>query len=210
MAFKVDFPDQPFGDFDSFFEWYLIQIENNMPVPMSEVNASQTPSSYARMLPELSADQYEGAFNKIRETIALPKNVFLLYDGESETIYSYWDREKEVYRIAMNNTFYLCIAYPPVLKAGMTHEMGHIFNGDCLNTIECHGYCSNICADVRINGPIGDELCDQLASVLNFRKTEMPFVPKRWYPKYGLPVNEQGWPFAFSAFGSFGGMPSPC
>ena len=37
---QVDFPENPFEDFDTFFSWYLDTIEKNMPVPMSEVNAS--------------------------------------------------------------------------------------------------------------------------------------------------------------------------
>ena len=189
MALDVQFPENPFEDFDTFFKWYLDTIERNMPVPMIEVNASNNPASYSKKLPELSEEQYTFAYKQIREITNIPSDVYLMYDASCDTIYSYWDSKKEVYRIAINTNFFLTLAFPKIMKAGITHELGHIFNGDCINADPCHSFCGNICADVRINASLGDDVCDMLASVLNYRKSELPFVPSRFYPKYDLPVN---------------------
>ena len=91
---EVDFPENPFEDFDTFFSWYLDTIEKNMPVPMSEINASNSPASYTKRLPELSEEQEKLAYEKIRLQVNLPDDVFLMYDPSCDTIYSYWDTEK--------------------------------------------------------------------------------------------------------------------
>ena len=195
MALDVLFPENPFEDFDTFFAWYLDTIERNMPVPMSKVHTSTNPASYSQKLPSLSKDQYQLAYTKIRELVKLPSDVYLMYDASCDTIYSYWDSKKQVYRIAINTNFYLTLAYPKIMKAGITHELGHVFNGDCIHADPCHSFCGNICADVRINASLGDEVCDMLSSVLNYRLSKMQYVPSRFYPKYKLPVNEAGWAY---------------
>ena len=195
MALDVQFPDNPFEDFDTFFDWYRQTIERNMPVPMSEIDGSKNPSDYARMLPSLSDEQEKFFYKEIRKIVNLPDDVFLMYDPSSETIFVYWDTQKNVFRIGVNTSFFLTLAFPQITKTGMSHELAHIFNGDCFNVDPCHQYCGNICMDVRINATLGDEACDMLASVFNFRVSTLPFVPSRWYPRYNLPVNDAGWPF---------------
>ena len=112
MAFDVQFPDNPFEDFDTFFDWYRQTIERNMPVPMSVVDGSSEPSKYARMLPSLSEEQEKFLYDEIRGIVNLPDDVFLMYDRSCETIYSYWDTQKNVYRIAVNTPFFLTLAFP--------------------------------------------------------------------------------------------------
>ena len=59
MALDVKFPESPFEDFDTFFTWYLDTVERNMPVPMSEIHASNDPSSYStRLIFKVALDLY--------------------------------------------------------------------------------------------------------------------------------------------------------
>jgi hypothetical protein len=194
--FKVDWPKNPYEDYDEFYEWFITTIKNNLQVPVSKFEASKRPSSFAKYLPKFSDKDRKYVYSKIREHIALPSDVFLRYNANYHTIYSYWDKRKGVYRISINTPVGLSVAHLPILKTGISHELGHIFNGDCLNADPCHKGCANVCADVRINAAFGDEASDRLYSVIQMRKTaKCPFVPSRWYPKYNLPVNDAGWPF---------------
>jgi len=195
MALDVNMPEKPFENFDEFHAWYLGEIDKNLPVSIQEVLNSGSPSSYSAMLPHWSEEQEAEIYAYVEKMVSFPDDVYLEYAPDSHTIYSRWDTEDGVYRIALNTPMYFFMAYPPILKAGMVHEFGHIFNGDCLNHIPCHGQCSNICCDVRINAGIEERTLDELYSAIFYVKGECPFTPSRWYPKYALPVNEAGWPF---------------
>lgn len=196
MAFDTTIPSAPFTDFAEFQKWYFEELERNMPVPMEKVINSSNPSFYTRMLPHWSEEQIDMVFEYVENLVSFPEGVFLQYDPDMYTIYSKWDDEDGVFRISLTTNFILFLAYPPIVEIGIAHEFGHIFNGDCLNSHECHNDCANTCQDVRINAGLDRKLMDEFyASIFYQPDGECPFVPERFYPTVGLEVNEAGWSY---------------
>jgi hypothetical protein len=193
MSCKVHWPNVPFSSYDAFYDWFRKTMADNLSTPLSVIDKSARPSSYLKETPKFDKEQLKFIYDEIKKIVKLPPDVYLMYSAHFNTIFSRWNTTKKCFQISVNNPVALAITYPPIMKTAMTHELGHILNGDCINPIPCHSSCANVCADVRINAAMTEEALDQLYSVIQLRKSaKCPFTPSRWYPKYGLPVNEAG------------------
>jgi hypothetical protein len=134
-------------------------------------------------------------FARIREIIKIPDNFYLVYNSKIETYASAYNPDKRRLEIICPTYAYYHLRFPPIIKAAMQHEMGHLLNKDYAVNTKGHNGCANQCMDIRINHHIDREwLRDLLDAVYNF-KTKKHFsmlVPEDTLANYGLKPKKHG------------------
>ena len=197
MALIVNFRDEPFEEFDDFHDWLMEQMELN-GISRERIQKSAEPSALTARLPRLSKEQVDDMWDFARSLVATPKGIYYEYDPYAKTISSIYLRSRDAFYITFTTNFYFFKMFPAIARAGIEHEFGHIFNGDCTRDHGEHRKCAGInkVADVRINAAIDRIEIDQLYRALFYQKDGYcPYVPDRYYPRIGLPVNPDGWSF---------------
>lgn len=174
---------------DSFFEWYLSKIKEFVPSLEGYV-LSNRQKSIVKRIPKLSKDEQKILFKTIRKISPIPSNVFLVYDHSSQTWASRYNTRLSRLEIIVPVYGFYMLRYPPVVRAAVQHEMGHILNRDFLVQIEGHGSCTNIAMDCRINAHINrEDLKDLYDATYWFRvKRGKMIVPEEYYRDIGLPL----------------------
>ena len=190
---KVNFPKNHFVNLEDFTKWYDVEARKNLT---GKIAQKKTMYGITKKLPRWDESQKQYCFKWCRENMAFPEKVILAYAYNSETFYSYYDTSKSKYVIALPTVFIFFTAYPPIAKAALQHEFGHILNGDCIRYLEPkYRAVSNIVYDVAINASINKTDIDDLYLVLIGSKIGCPYVPNVQYPKWNLPVNNKGWSY---------------
>ena len=213
MALIVNFRDEPFEEFDDFHDWLMEQMELN-GISRERIEKSADPSALTKRLPRLSREQVEDMWAFVEDLVTMPKGIYLKYSPKAETIASRYSTSKDCFFIKLTTNFYFFKMFPDIARAGIEHEFGHIFNGDCTRDHGEHRNCSGInkVADVRINAAIDRVEIDRLYRALFYQKDGYcPYVPDRYYSRIGLPVNPDGWSFdiAHNAYHENGVQPDP-
>ena len=136
---------------DKFFDWFLGKIEKYSPnyrelVINSAAAARQGVDNHGiivQSLPTLSDSQMKEMFSSIRDIINIPDNFYLIYDSRIKTYASQLNTQKKRLEIVCPTYAYYHLRYPPVIKAAMQHEMGHLLNQDYAVNTKGHSDCSN-------------------------------------------------------------------
>jgi hypothetical protein len=190
----IDLKDrEPFKTSDEFFDWYVPVIKSFVPALKAYVLAGRH-NSIVKRIPKLSAEQRDYMFAKIREISPVPSNVFLVYSPSMQTWACTFNRQKKRLELIVPTYAYYQLMYPPIIIAGVQHEMGHILNKDLMVQLSGYANSVNICMDCRINSQINEDyLMDLYDGVYYFRmKSFTPIIPKFFYPQIGLPYIEGG------------------
>jgi len=180
-------------DSDEFFDWFLGEIEAHSPDYKNHV-MSHSQQKISNSLPNLSKEQMDYTFKKIREIITIPSNVYLVYDSKIQTYASRYNAQKKRLEIIIPTYGYYHTRFAPVIKAAIQHEMGHILNRDYKVQVKGHSSCLNQCMDIRINQNIDREwLRDLFDAVYYFRvKKFTMLVPEETLPNWGLRLKKHG------------------
>lgn len=178
-----------FENFDDFFNWYVAVIGSIVP-NYKEMNYKNILDAIPRLTPSEVAEM-----NKIIvEYQELPKGIVLICDDSAHTFYSTFSGG--VYKIAYPSIFRYWLRYPPIMKAAIQHEFGHIMYKDCLlQTNDGHGDCNNICMDIRINQNINNlELQRMYRCLFSFKNEfyEGECTPESFFPKIGIQIALKG------------------
>tara|TARA_R110002020_G_scaffold44348_10_gene128024 strand:- start:126 stop:956 length:831 start_codon:yes stop_codon:yes gene_type:complete len=188
---------EDFNNTEDFFNWYVPKIEEFVPNLKAYV-LSDRHADIARQIPKISKEYVQFMFNRIREIINVPDNVKLVYDSGMYTWASTYNTMRKRLEIIVPPYAQYQIYYPPIIKAAIQHEMGHIINRDY--TVATKGKDSNavnICMDCRINANINrDWLSDLTNATYKFLyKKGFDIVPEHFYPQIGMPYNGKvhGW-----------------
>jgi len=178
---------------DEFFDWFIADIRKYVP-NLTELVASNSQAEIVSNLPMLTSDKVDYTFSKIREIINIPNNVFLVYEPSIHTYASRYNTEKRRLEIIVPTYAYSHLRYPPVIKAAIQHEMGHILNRDYKFDSKSHISCANRCMDIRINHHIDRQwLKDLFDAVYYFRCQDfVMLVPEEILPSYGLKLKKHG------------------
>ena len=187
---------------DEFFDWFLGEIESFAPNYKELVaNASEASRQgvdnhaiIVQSLPTLSSEQMSEMFSSIREIVKIPDNFFLVYDSKINTYASRYNTSKKRLEIICPTYAYYHLRYPPVIKAAMQHEMGHLLNRDYAVNTKGHSGCANQCMDIRINHHIDrDWLRDLFDAVYYFKVSKFTMlVPEETLENYGLRLKKYG------------------
>lgn len=187
---------------DEFFDWFLSEIETYSPnYKELVINASSAASQgidnnaiIVQSLPKLTNEQVAEMFIEIREIINIPDNFYLVYNSKINTYASRYNTEKKRLEIICPTYAWYHLRYPPVIKAAMQHEMGHLLNRDYAVNTKGHNGCANQCMDIRINHHIDREwLRDLFDAVYYFRaSTFKMLVPEETLENYGLRLKKYG------------------
>lgn len=189
----IAFPKKPFDDYLEFVFWFDAETRKNLE---GKTRDKKTMSNISKKLPRWSESEKKKCFDWCREHIPFPTKVILSYAYNSETFYCYYDSQRNVYVIALPTVFIFLTAYPPIAKAAIKHEFGHIFNGDCIRYIDPkYRSISNVVYDVAINASINRIDIDNLYATLFGSLSGCPTVPDVQYPKWKLPPNSKGWSY---------------
>lgn len=187
----ISFPKKPFDEYNEFVNWFNIEARKNLE---GKAREKKTMSNITKKLPRWSDTEKKICFDWCRDQVPFPKKVVLSYAYNSETFYSYYDAKRGVYVIALPSVFIFFIAYPPIAKAAIKHEFGHIFNGDCIRYLEPkYRSVANKVYDTAINANINRVDMNNLYKVLIGSNSGCPYVPEIQYPKWKLPENNKGW-----------------
>lgn len=190
---EISFPEKPFEDYMQFVAWFDTEARKNL---QGKAREKKTMSYISKKLPRWSESEKKMCFDWCREQVPFPTKVILAYAYNSETFYSYYDSQRGVYVIALPTVFIFLTAYPPIAKAAIKHEFGHIFNGDCIRYLEPkYRGVANVVYDVAINASINRSDLDNLYGTLFGYLTGCPTVPDVQYPKWKLPENSRGWSY---------------
>ena len=178
---------------DKFFDWFLGKIESYSP-NYRELVANDRQEEIVKSLPALNNSQMTEMFSAIRDIIKLPPNFYLVYDSGINTYASRLNTKKRRLEIICPTYAYYHCSYPPVIKAAMQHEMGHLLNKDYAVNTKGHTDCSNQCMDIRINHHIDREwLRDLFDAVYYFKTGTFPMlVPEEMVENYGMPLKKHG------------------
>lgn len=182
-----------FKDSESFFDWFLPEIERYSP-NYKELVSNGLHSQIVQSLPKLNDEQVSDMFITIKNYIKIPKNFFLVYNSKIETYASRYNVDKKRLEIICPTYAYYHLRYPPVIKAAMQHEMGHLLNRDYAVDTRGHNGCANQCMDIRINHHIDrDWLRDLFNAVYYFKTSEFTMlVPEETLENYGLRLKKYG------------------
>lgn len=180
-----------FDTADKFFAWYIPLLEEFVPALRTYVLAGRHKAIIKR-IPKLEPKQRDYMFKKIRDITPVPDNVFFVYSPDLKTWASTYNKKKKRLEILIPTYGYYMLKYPPLIKAAIQHEMGHILNRDFLVQLKGHSQCVNISMDCRINAQIDrQELRDLYDATYYFRmKSYKSIVPEEFYPDVGLPIIE--------------------
>lgn len=178
-----------FENFDDFFNWYVAVIGSIVP------NYKQMQhKSILDAIPRLTPSEVLEMNKIIVEYQELPKGIILICDDSAHTFYSTFSGG--VYKIAYPSIFRYWLRYPPIMKAAIQHEFGHIMYKDCLlQSNESHGDCNNICMDIRINQNINNLELQQMYRCLFTFKNEFykgEYTPESMFPKIGIQLALKG------------------
>lgn len=187
---------------DKFFDWFLAEIETHSPnykelITTSEAAAQRGVDNHAvivQSLPTLTDDQISEMFIEIRDIIKIPENFYLVYNSKINTYASRYNTDKKRLEIICPTYAHYHLRYPPVIKAAMQHEMGHLLNRDYAVNTKGHNACSNQCMDIRINHHIDRGwLKDLFDAVYYFKVSEFKMlVPEETLENYGLRLKKHG------------------
>lgn len=193
---------QEFQTSEEFFGWFLPILEKHSPnyrelvldAQAASLRGENNHAKIVRSLPNLTKEQASYMFDKIREIIKIPPNFFLVYDNKIETYASRYNPRKKRLEIICPTYAYYHLRYPPVIKAAMQHEMGHLLNRDYAVDVKGHVGCSNQCMDIRINHFINKEwLKDLFDAVYYFKVTKfVMLIPEETLENYGLRLKKHG------------------
>ena len=185
---------ETFTNSDDFFDWYLKKIKSFVPNLDSLVEMEKH-QQIIDEIPKLTPKQVKYTIEKIREIAPIADGVEIRYNPEAPTWYSTIDNKK--YIIGIPVYAYYMTRYPPVITAGVEHELGHILNGDLERKGGMHHKCLNITQDCRINDHINRNSLKDLYNSTYWFKTFSPEqeddnlnVPEFFYPKIGLPYRK--------------------
>ena len=191
-----------YQDSDSFFEWFLGEIEKYVPnykelvitAPEASRQGISNHSKIVQALPTLDSVQITDMFAEIRNIISIPEDFYLVYDKNIETYASRYNTTKRRLEIICPTYAHYHLRYPPVIKAAMQHEMGHLLNKDYAVNTKGHTTCANQCMDIRINHHIDrDYLRDLFDGVYYFRAKKFTMlVPEETLEEYGLYPKKYG------------------
>lgn len=195
-----------FTSSDDFFDWYLPKIKSFVP-DLDVLAPRYEHSKIIQKIPQLTQKQIEYTKKKIREIAPIIDGVKLRYDSTATTWYSTINKSIE-YVIGFPVYAFYMLKYPPVIRAAVEHELGHILNGDLEIQDYSHHQCLNITQDCRINDHIGSfgnrEPLKDLYNSTYWFKTKTPEkedddlnVPEFYYPKVGLPYNKDAAGFSY-------------
>lgn len=221
--------------FDDFWKYYIGEIEKQVPKDLwnsfveiqTETKKSKnkkpekwTPQeTHAHIIQNQIVKQIHNSLKKltdiqvgelnyfIRTIVKFPKKIALVYTPQIDTYASWYNEPKKQFEILYPTITLFVKKFPESLKAGIMHELGHIFNGDSLvkkNVL--HSQCTNIAMDARINMHLDYQMLDYLSRCLQFINEPSYFVkPEEWYPSIGLPVTPGGysWDFAHEQYHFF-------
>lgn len=186
---------EDFTDKQEFFKWYFAEVKKYVP-NYKALAKSNNSKVIAEKLPHLGSDYRDFMFRRVREIINFPDNITLVFKSNFHTWASTANTLKKRIEIWLPPYAQWQIYYPPIIKAGIQHEMGHILNRDLevdMKGLKRDGV--NICQDCRINANIDEEDMDSLhASTYRFEMKEEPtdlIIPKYFYPK-GLKIPFRG------------------
>jgi hypothetical protein len=194
---------EKFDTSDEFFDWFLPTLEGYVPnykelvinAPQAAMQGVDNHRVIASKLPTLTSDEVEYVFEKVREAIAIPNDVFLVYEKELHTYASGYNARKKRLEIYLPTYVFYHLRYDPIIRAAIQHEMGHILNRDYkVITEKGHSGCANRCMDIRINHHIDrDELRDLFNAVYYFKVESFTMlVPEEVLPSYGIPLRKHG------------------
>jgi len=182
-----------FENSDAFFNWFLPEIEKHVP-NYAELALNGQHHVIVQSLPRLTSEKVTDMFIEIRNQIKIPSNFYLVYDSKIQTYASRYNTEKKRLEIICPTYAYYHLRYPPVIKAAMQHEMGHLLNRDYAVNTKGHSGCANQCMDIRINHHIDrDWLRDLFNAVYYFKTSDfVMLVPEETLENYGLRLKKYG------------------
>ena len=193
---------EKFQTSDEFFDWFLPIIEKHSPnykemvinAPQAAKMGVDNHAVIVQSLPTLTSDEITFMFREIRSIIKIPKNFYLVYNSKIHTYASAYNPSKKRLEIYCPTYAYYHLSYPPIIKAAMQHEMGHLLNRDYAVDTKGHVGCANRCMDIRINHHIDrDWLRDLFDGVYYFRAMEFKMlVPEETLEDMGLYPKKHG------------------
>jgi hypothetical protein len=191
-----------FNTSDEFFDWFLSEIETHSPnyrelvinAPMAARQNIDNHAIIVQSLPTLNAEQMTQMFNDIRNTIKIPDEFYLVYDSKINTYASRFNTAKKRCEIICPTYAWYHLRYPPIIKAAMQHEMGHLLNKDYAVNTKGHSSCANQCMDIRINHHIDRDWLRDLFDAVYYFKTGkfVMLVPEETVENYGMRLKKHG------------------
>ena len=146
-----------FTSYEDFMDWYTASIRQYVPRYDAYVAMGRGEGGSDKVhtsMPRLTKEQVAYTTKKIREVIKFPKKIRLSYRKSATTWFCRYHEKKGFVIIAFPTCAYFWTKFPELLVGAVTHELGHIFNGDLSVFIKGHSDCLNICMDIRINDNI--------------------------------------------------------